>query len=304
MAYNRKRPFTSGRARTGEATPPPAEEVEQEIKEAQAPKAPLGQAQADAFFKAHQATGMEDSPVPEHIFLGASVDPEDMGGGSRKFIGRKGMRERFGPEMQIGMIDDRLAKMLGIDLSTEEPTYMLMDGYAGNGRNFQDEWLANNPDGRIPVYKSGPHQGQPYNMQGYILGVIPRVVMQEIRDELNEEVTAKQYQLEHGNPDLPSDERKLQEMRAETSESIKQMLQGSSTGKQDLEVALSMRSKEQVEADVDKYRWLYSPKPESRGTDTVTAQKNVVDRALETAKAESKGSKSFAVSGFRDRDKT
>lgn len=298
-----KNKIVSGSGYTGNAHAPSAEEIAAANKEASESKRPANQTQADEFFKAKANEGIENSPVPEAIFHGASVDPEDLAGGApRKFIGRAGMRERFGTDMAIGRIDDRLAKELGINLATEEPTYMLCDNYGGNGANYEQEWLFNNPDGRIPTFQSGKNEGEPYRMQGMVLGVVPREVMKEIRDELDAEIAAKEYQLAHGNPDLPSDERELQRMRAESTQAINEMIKGSNTQRMDVADALAMRSKEKVDEDVDKYRWLYSPKPSERGA-TVETQKNQVDRVLETAKADAKGSRSFAMPGFRDNKK-
>lgn len=290
-----------GGAYTGPAQPLSAEEQAIAAEEASAPRVPPGVGRASDFMRTKQTEGLEESGMPEKLFLGEAKDPNDTGDGPpRRFIGRQGMRERFPNDMGIGRVTPELAKKLGINLETEVPTYAHCDGYQGGGTQFLSDWMTNNPDGRVPVFQDGPNAGDPYMMKGEVLCVLPREVWNEIQGELNAEVANETDRLMHGNPDA-GNEIEQTRMREENRIAVQQILSGSNTGDMPLETATQLRGADAVAREKARALWKgYTRTNSPSEADAIAMQKNYVDRALETAKASGTGRQSFAVSGFRD----
>ncbi len=304
----KKNATVSGPHHTGSVQGLSAEEQQIAQQEASQSKAPMGQAEANAFFQAVAGQVPSGNAVPEQILHGASVDPQDYAdspNAQKGFIGRSGFRERFGPDMAIGGVSPQMRKDYGIR-DDEFVSWCLQDNYAGGGRNFEDEWMQNNPDGRIPRYVGSDKdkEGEKCRMQGMVLTAMPMAVWEEISADNKRIVQERQDLIDHGNPDLPSDNLEVTRMRDENTRSIRKLLEGSPTYGIDFDAAKQMMGDERTAAITEKYLYMHTAqRPTPNPAEAAQAQANAVDRAVETAKAQSTGRTSFAVQGFRDRNK-
>lgn len=278
------RKLVSGPGYSGPAQPPSREEQAIAAEEASSPSVRPGQDRANQFFKDVANDGLADSGIPEAIFRGASVDPEDIVGGEKKFIGRSGMRERFGTDMAISRVGPELAKKMNIDLSTHVPKWYYQNHYAGSDRNHEDEWIADNPDGEVCLDKDG----KKHHMLGLTLMKLPIPVQREIEADLNEEVQLANAKASTSNPDLPDDNASLKKMRDENAAAINALLRGSMSEKMLIDTATERFTPEETAKISDQFRYAFSAR---RSTD----RENAIDKAVETATTVSSGRKTFAM---------
>lgn len=188
-------------------------------------------------------------------------------------------------------ISERLMKEYGINPETEDCALIGRPGSVHGDQDVED-FYDNNPGGRMPM-----RDGKPHYRGDTVLMARPKYIAEEVNKRINEN---RERSIAEHEAELELTESEMRKMRDENRKALDAMLFGSPTQGMDLERAGRMYSPEQTKQIADRYLFA--------GRDRVARQpsgdqiENKIDRAVETAKAASKG-RSGSFNGV-DIDKT
>jgi len=190
-------------------------------------------------------------------------------------------------------VPDHVAKEYGINLDTEVPKWAHENDYGNLGGNDLDDWLANNPEGRVCM-----KDGKQYKMKGEVLCAIPKWVQAQV-DADNNHIADRVGRGEACDPsdgyDFPYEtgnlsEQEIERRRAESAESIKEMLKDSRTRGLPWEQAVAMFTPEQNQATLDHWTWKdRSVTPSNKPPITDNQLDNRLDKTAETIKNANRG---------------
>jgi len=278
------KPLVSGPGYSGPKQPLSATEREIAQEEARTPPTPAGRDAARDYTLAHEAQGKDESGVPEQLFHGEARDDTPI-------VTRNGMRERMRPEVGIGFVSDELKRKYGINPEKEYVKFEHENDYLNRGVNYLDDWLADNPSGRVPTFN-----GEPYKMKGEVMVCVPMEVQQSIWDDYNQ--GAKEF-IEGASKKVEKlTEEQLEKRRDETSKAITKMIAGSPTAGKDLDWAASHIDAADAEREREEFAWRgIASKGSERRPDN---RANAVDQAVETLKSSATGRATHAMGAHID----
>lgn len=225
-----------------------AAEAEAAAREAAELPTPPGQDQFDQYCRDKAYTGMEESGMPPGIFKGQPID-------ERPMVTRNDMREMFPVGMGIGRVPDHIIKKYGINLEKEVPRFVHENNYGHMGVNFLDNWLGDNPSGRVPTVG-----GKYYEDKGSVLTTLPIEVQESIDEDFNKVARNLDKGIVGDPNNGPFDlddlsDAEMKQRREAAREEFALMFQNSPTQGKSLEEAALLFSDEEANEIQARYRW-------------------------------------------------